>query len=505
MYTDIPTLEQWKKDTTVNGKREPDLLAWIDGALEDWNTANKDKDLQANPKVMAFLENYLGYQTYRIQTAIKESGSKELKTALDDLWKVVFNKLKATHKLSKENEIFATLEQKVTKAMLEDAYLKDKKASALHLDPSQLWKYRVHVQSGQLMQLPWWDSSVTKSSNLTVVSTLDCKKKVGIGGYRNVTLERLTKYQEVIVQTNGACELLFDPDQEVYCEGRDLTANSSSNNGRTYIPLTADMTFYLKVYGEGDDIFLLAREVQSKELIKTGFDKVTKPDEESLTAVQVPEKCAKYQIAAGSDIEDVDNVVLLTTLFKSYIDGWTSNYGAAAGQGWGGYVLGVDRELYMTKHTTGHGSIFHSYYFSGKPVLTAGALMVDSNGRLMAISNCSGHYRPNKYSLLHALNYFRQKKVDLSNVMVVAVSGGGFGSVTSFEFYSAEEFLATRGTCEPKVKFDHNAYESSDQNVIRNHIGKNRKILAADNSTTFDFTKDVESLEEVLTCLCEPA
>jgi len=60
----------------------------------------------------------------------------------------------------------------------------------------------------------------------------------------------------------------------------------------------------------------------------------------------------------------------------------------------------------------------HSSFMAGGPVASAGAMVLDSNGKLLALSVLSGHYRPIKGMIDQVINELRQRGVNY-NFMVL--------------------------------------------------------------------------------------
>ena len=82
--------------------------------------------------------------------------------------------------------------------------------------------------------------------------------------------------------------------------------------------------------------------------------------------------------------------------------------------GFASFTLCANGELYLFKHFgNSKNSIFHSSLNSGKPVVCAGELKIE-NGKLLAITTHSGHYRPPIYSLYRTLRYFKGRGVDIN-------------------------------------------------------------------------------------------
>lgn len=105
------------------------------------------------------------------------------------------------------------------------------------------------------------------------------------------------------------------------------------------------------------------------------------------------------------------------------------------------YVLDVDGRLYAGDATglspdarawverrSGLEEIrvwHHSSFVAGRPVLCAGDLATDESGRLVRVTNWSGHYRPDAAALAAALRALRDQGVPLEGVLAEVVGPGG--------------------------------------------------------------------------------
>ena len=90
-----------------------------------------------------------------------------------------------------------------------------------------------------------------------------------------------------------------------------------------------------------------------------------------------------------------------------------------------GFVLSMSRELYVAHHKQaakdcGAGEFYHSSYFRGMNVLSAGDCIFE-DGWLRSVTNLSGHYKPHDRTLVHFLELFKMHGTDLSKVLVGAV------------------------------------------------------------------------------------
>ncbi|MDP1835504.1 MAG: hypothetical protein Q8K75_06190 [Chlamydiales bacterium] len=106
------------------------------------------------------------------------------------------------------------------------------------------------------------------------------------------------------------------------------------------------------------------------------------------------------------------------------------------------YVLGPDGVFYAAHHN--EGSFHHTSFFDGGMLIGAGDMSV-KDGILSSISNCSGHYRPGKESMLDVLEFLRCKGVDLTNVGLEMMVDGNVTRI----YGSALKFLECDGNCTP--------------------------------------------------------
>jgi hypothetical protein len=119
----------------------------------------------------------------------------------------------------------------------------------------------------------------------------------------------------------------------------------------------------------------------------------------------------------------------------------TKGYKADAGKdprqgGWGddvaAYAWTEARELFIAEHVG--CSFHHSSFLSGRRVRCAGMIVID-NGKVVGLSNNSGHYRPGKEHLLKLYMAFRQKNVMPVNASIELQTGAGAARMTAAEFW----------------------------------------------------------------------
>src|SRR5262249_16283047 len=104
-------------------------------------------------------------------------------------------------------------------------------------------------------------------------------------------------------------------------------------------------------------------------------------------------------------------------------------------------AVGFNRDFYMGPHQDWRGGrrpFFHSAYFSGKPVLFAGGMVIQK-GRLKMINAVSGHYCPRPEHMVSVLEALLMHGVSLVGVTVSCMQIPWLG------YHDARDFLARRG------------------------------------------------------------
>ncbi len=105
--------------------------------------------------------------------------------------------------------------------------------------------------------------------------------------------------------------------------------------------------------------------------------------------------------------------------------GWQDGRGHTApammSPGYAGFALSMGRRFYMAEHRGSFcRNFFHSSYMAGDAVLCAGTILI-RQGKVLAIKNDSGHYRPTVQHLLNAVQTLEMYGVDIFNLQVTAV------------------------------------------------------------------------------------
>lgn len=107
------------------------------------------------------------------------------------------------------------------------------------------------------------------------------------------------------------------------------------------------------------------------------------------------------------------------------------------------FVMGHDGSLYVTQHAP--GTIQHSSFFMGLPVISAGEIITNATGEILYLSNRSGHYKPSEQSTLHMLRQLRAQGVDLSKVTLLMHST--LQNPLKRGRFNALQFLESQGNC----------------------------------------------------------
>jgi len=85
------------------------------------------------------------------------------------------------------------------------------------------------------------------------------------------------------------------------------------------------------------------------------------------------------------------------------------------GDGWAIYVVDFDDTFYSESHIL--NEFHHSSFLEGRPVQSAGEIAVD-RGRVLAVTNKTGHYKAGPNELLRVLEILEYGGVDLGTVAV---------------------------------------------------------------------------------------
>ena len=129
-----------------------------------------------------------------------------------------------------------------------------------------------------------------------------------------------------------------------------------------------------------------------------------------------------------------------------------------SGKGWAIFVIDPKRQFYAGTHEIGR--FHHSSFLGGSAILGAGEMQTDANGRLIALSNKSGHYQPSREQLLNTLLTLKQANIDLSQVKLIEYTREG-----RLIFESAQQFLDSYGSPNhvKEIQHTYDEFVSNDQ------------------------------------------
>lgn len=122
----------------------------------------------------------------------------------------------------------------------------------------------------------------------------------------------------------------------------------------------------------------------------------------------------------------------------------TADHESTGVKGRAAFVIGPDKKFYAGSHVT--NQFHHSSFLSGGAVIAAGEIETDKSGKLLAISNKTGHYLSDAQTILDALTILEEKGIDLTNVKVKIFCGEDRGTL---HYNNAKQFLQSKGSCPP--------------------------------------------------------
>ena len=108
---------------------------------------------------------------------------------------------------------------------------------------------------------------------------------------------------------------------------------------------------------------------------------------------------------------------------------------ATGSEDFGGFIMTMERELYMAKHWVGgRGSqkgTFHSSYTAGERVIMAGNMLIEG-GVIRTIRSDSGHYQPTEMNMAALLQALGMYGVDLHTIDLMDFKGDPIGKADDF-------------------------------------------------------------------------
>jgi hypothetical protein len=90
-----------------------------------------------------------------------------------------------------------------------------------------------------------------------------------------------------------------------------------------------------------------------------------------------------------------------------------------SGSNYAAYVINTKGEISLFEHIGMKDRVAHSSFFSGRSVLGAGEMKI-ANGKLVELTDYSGHYRPSLKNVAETLKYLQQHGVDISATKVLS-------------------------------------------------------------------------------------
>ena len=102
------------------------------------------------------------------------------------------------------------------------------------------------------------------------------------------------------------------------------------------------------------------------------------------------------------------------------------------------FIIDSKLDLYVSSQEYLH--FHHSSLTQGEAILAAGELKTDPLGKILEITNSSGHYHPLPKDMIACLDYFHKKGVNLKEVKL-KITYEDAGHLYLANYNSAEGFL----------------------------------------------------------------
>lgn len=97
----------------------------------------------------------------------------------------------------------------------------------------------------------------------------------------------------------------------------------------------------------------------------------------------------------------------------------TAGKQSKSGPGWAIFVMAASGRIYAESYS--RGGFHHSYFLNGESVYSAGEIKIDDGqqgGKIVGLTNLSGHYKPDATQMSNVLVRLRNYGVDLGNLQV---------------------------------------------------------------------------------------
>lgn len=155
-----------------------------------------------------------------------------------------------------------------------------------------------------------------------------------------------------------------------------------------------------------------------------------------------PTERDSYKLTLGNNIRTASGEVFSTAEMST----------AFSGRGWAIYVIDFDQNFYSNSHVI--NQFHHSSFLAGAPVLAAGELAVDA-GRIVALTNKTGHYKAGARELASALGILEASGVVLATLKVsdpFRSKGKWYTGSKALEVQGAVDTLTLADEVEPPAR-----------------------------------------------------
>jgi hypothetical protein len=116
-------------------------------------------------------------------------------------------------------------------------------------------------------------------------------------------------------------------------------------------------------------------------------------------------------------------------------NGTITRAGNAGSVDYGGFIMTMERELFMAKHWIGdidsRAGVFHSSYTAGDRVIMAGNMLI-KGGVIWAIRSDSGHYQPTEMNMAALLQALGMLGVSLRRIALFDYKNNPLGTAPDF-------------------------------------------------------------------------
>jgi len=213
-YTEVPSLDRWKKDSSVAlAVRNKDIiLSRIDQLVDEYQKAGPR--ITDNGLILCDI-----FLTTNFWVKSLESGNrlceKSRYQAIMALFTVVVAKLKKVFEVSSEVAVSNEMKDMFGVGMSRHGYEADSMFGAITFDKAQLAKFRIWFKHGLAYQIPWWTSSGS------------LKRVLAESKYGYVAIGRPGGGQ---AQFNDYSGFIMTVERELYMTKHDFDSNKTSGN-----------------------------------------------------------------------------------------------------------------------------------------------------------------------------------------------------------------------------------------------------------------------------------